>query len=306
MRSCSALRLAQQRRALALRQVRVARERVEVRAQPGQRGAQLVAGVGREAAGGGHRGLQPREHPVERAGERADLVRALVGQRRREVLGARHARGARLQARERAHGERAEEPGGEAGQREREQADQQDEAADARHALVDRRERRERLEAGVAGAAERGSSATATSGPRSRRSRSPRARAGPARRPGRRPRARRPRRRRRPARTSPSRRSSGSPRARAAAEAARPGRPAQHLGRLLAQLLVDGPAAVALDRGEQQRARDRSAERDRQQRGEREPRPQAARRPHGRSAQPTPRTVCSVRGSPPASSLRRT
>ena len=29
------------------------------------------------------------------------------------------------------------------------------------------------------------------------------------------------------------------------------------------------------------------------------------RQPHGRSAQPTPRTVCSVRGSPPASSLRR-
>ena len=45
---------------------------------------------------------------------------------------------------------------------------------------------------------------------------------------------------------------------------------------------------------------------DRQQRRERQPRAQAAGQPHGRSAQPTPRTVCSVLGSPPASSLRRT
>ena len=45
-----------------------------------------------------------------------------------------------------------------------------------------------------------------------------------------------------------------------------PRRAAQHLGGLLAQLLVDRLAAVALDGGEQQRARDRAAERDRQQR----------------------------------------
>ena len=47
--------LAQQRGALVLRQVRVALERVEVRAQRGERGAQLVPGVGGEAAGGGGR-----------------------------------------------------------------------------------------------------------------------------------------------------------------------------------------------------------------------------------------------------------
>ena len=94
--------------------------------------------------------------------------------------------------------------------------------------------------------------------------------------------------------------------ARAAAEAPRAAaRAAQHLGGLLAQLLVDRPAAVALDGGEQQHARDRAADGDRQQRGQRQPRAQAARQPHGRSAQPTPRTVCRVLGSPPASSLRR-
>ena len=77
--------LAQQRGALGGREIRVARERVEVRAQGGERRAQLVAGVGGEAAGrlerARHRrrgGLQPGEHRVERAGERADLVGALV------------------------------------------------------------------------------------------------------------------------------------------------------------------------------------------------------------------------------------
>ena len=154
MRSCSALLSRSSASALGLGQAGVALERVEVRPQAGQRRAQLVAGVGGEAARRGHRGLQPREHPVERAGERADLVGALVGQRRGEVLRARHARGAGLQARERAHGERAEEPGGEAGEDEREQADQQDQPPDARHALVDRGERGERLEARVRGAAE--------------------------------------------------------------------------------------------------------------------------------------------------------
>ena len=306
MRSCSALLSRSSARRSASDRPGLRCERVEVRPQAGQRRAQLVAGVGGEAARRGHRGLQPREHPVERAGERADLVGALVGQRRSEVLRARHARGARLQARERAHGERAEEPGGEAGEDEREQADQQDQPPDARHSLVDRLERGERLEARVGGPAEQD------------RQRAPRAAGDLDRREalaigwggrggrhvavlrddvatvgdlheGARPLQERP------------------PAARAvAAEAAFARRAAQHLGGLLAQLLVDRLAAVARDGREQQRARDRPAERDRQQCPEREPRAQAARRPHGRSAQPTPRTVCSVRGSPPASSLRRT
>ena len=63
----------------------------------GQRRAQLVAGVGGEAAGrleralgGGGRRAEALEHRVQRAGERADLLRPLVvGQRRREVLARR-------------------------------------------------------------------------------------------------------------------------------------------------------------------------------------------------------------------------
>jgi hypothetical protein len=81
--------LADERAALRDGEVLVARERVERRAQAGQRRAQLVAGVGGEAPRGQQRLLervgrraQPREHRVEVARERADLVGALVlGQR---------------------------------------------------------------------------------------------------------------------------------------------------------------------------------------------------------------------------------
>ena len=132
--------VAHQRVALLEREVGVAGERVELGAQRGQRRAQLVAGVGGEAAGRLERALglrarraEPREHRVERPGELAHLVGrpAVVGERRREVLGAADAGGAAAQPRERAHRERGQPPGGERGQRERGQAEQQHEPADA-------------------------------------------------------------------------------------------------------------------------------------------------------------------------------
>ena len=68
------------------RLVGVARERGEARLDAGERGAQLVAGVGGEAAGGRHRTLavggraaEPREHRVERRGQLARLRRPAVG-----------------------------------------------------------------------------------------------------------------------------------------------------------------------------------------------------------------------------------
>ena len=71
----------------------------------------------------------------------------------------------------------------------------------------------------------------------------------------------------------------------------------------LAQVGVDLVAAVALDGGEQQGAGEQPADADRGDRGERDPRAQAAGQPHGRSAQPTPRTVWRIRGSPAALEL---
>ena len=73
----------------------------------------------------------------------------------------------------------------------------------------------------------------------------------------------------------------------------------------VAQVGVDLVAAFALDRGQQQPAREQPADADRGDRGERDPRAEAAGQPHGRSAQPTPRTVWRIRGSPACSSLRR-
>ena len=73
----------------------------------------------------------------------------------------------------------------------------------------------------------------------------------------------------------------------------------------VAQVGVDLVAAVALDGGQQQPAREQPADADRGDRGERDPRAEAAGQPHGRSAQPTPRTVWRIRGSPRLSSLRR-
>ena len=72
-----------------------------------------------------------------------------------------------------------------------------------------------------------------------------------------------------------------------------------------AQVGVDLVAAVALDGGQQQRSGEQPADADRGDRGEHDPRAEAAGQPHGRSAQPTPRTVWRMRGSPPPSSLRR-
>ena len=57
-------------------------EQVEVRAQRGQRRAQLVAGVGDQPALAVARRGQRDEHRVERRGEPGDLVVALDGQRR--------------------------------------------------------------------------------------------------------------------------------------------------------------------------------------------------------------------------------
>src|SRR5439155_478647 len=69
---------------------------------------------------------------------------------------------------------------------------------------------------------------------------------------------------------------------------------------------VDGAPPVALDRSQQRAAGQRAAEQQRDQRGERDARAQTGGAAHGRRRQPTPRTVCSMRGSPADSSLRRT
>ncbi len=126
-----------QRVALLRRDPGVAGQRVEVRAHRGQRGAQLVAGVGGEAAGRLERALgglgrraEAGEHRVERARELMDLLRALVGQRRREVLRSRDPRGARAQPRERPQRDRGGAPGRQRRQRERGEAEQQHEPAD--------------------------------------------------------------------------------------------------------------------------------------------------------------------------------
>ena len=134
----------------ATARVRPVPQRGEVGADARQRRAQLVAGVGGEAAGGleralgrGRRGLQPREHRVQRVGERVDLVRA--GGLRRAWSGrascspARRSRAGRCSGRSAravssAGGEREHEQPGERGQR--------DHAAQVAQALLERRQRR--------------------------------------------------------------------------------------------------------------------------------------------------------------------
>ena len=187
-----------------------------------------------------------------------------------------------------------------AGERERDEADEQhDRPPDAADARLDRREAGEHLQPRVAGPRRAASSASARSGRRCRPCSKPSpAGTGRRRRRARRRAAARPRRRARPGRTCPPRRA-----ARSAARAA-PARPPKRAvagagprrdraATAGAQVVVDGGAAVALDGGEQHGPATAPAERDREQRGEREPRAQAAREPHGRSTQPTPRTVCS-------------
>ena len=62
-----------------------------------------------------------------------------------------------------------------------------------------------------------------------------------------------------------------------------------HLGRLCAQLAVDLRAVLVVDPDRDHEARQRHRERGEQRGGERDLRAQA---PHGRSTNPTPRTVC--------------
>ena len=99
-----------------------------------------------------------------------------------------------------------------------------------------------------------------------------------------------------------------------AGKVARPPRGAQGTGRrrpprdllpALAKVAIDRVTAVALDAVDQERAGQRVGERQRRDRGQRDPRAQAAGGPHARSAQPSPRTVWRMRGSPSPSSLRR-
>ena len=248
--------------------------------------------------------LQAREHLVQRARERAHLLRAgVVGERGREVLGVADARGARAQPVERADRERGEAPGGQRGQRERGQAEQQHEVADAPDAVVDRRERAQHLQPRVAGLRDgEGQRAPRLAGDVDRLE------AVVLGHPG---------------RvvghvaglldhlTAVGHLREGTAaleqrlRAAAVAVGVAARRAAQDRRGALAQLDVDLVAPVALDRREQQCAGEQPAHADRGDRGERDPRAQAARRSHGRSAHPTPRTVCRIRGSPPLSSLRR-
>ena len=294
MRSCSA--------ALSRsRAVRCSSERPGLRSSASRFARREVRGVrsscpasAAKRARRGGRGLQPREHRVQRAGQRADLVRALVGQRRAEVLGAAHARGARLQPGERAHRERAEQPRRQAGEREGDQAEQQDRAG-ACSPPAPRRLR-----------GRRGPGAARRPGRRARWQRAPRVAVDLDRReplaPGGGGRAggdvaalghdlvavgdlhEAPRARQQPL---PPRRAAEGPAARAAA---------QHLPACWRSSLSTAARPSRSTAASSSRPRS-PRRRDRQQRGQREPRAQAARQPHGRSAQPTPRTVCSVRGS---------
>ena len=74
----------------------------------------------------------------------------------------------------------------------------------------------------------------------------------------------------------------------------------------LGQRAVDGGARVVLDRRDEEDGGGNAGERHRRDGGDRDARAQAPGRPHGRRTHPTPRIVCSTRGSPAASSLRRT
>ena len=154
MRSCSAVMSRDERVALLERQLGVAGERVELGAQRGQRRAQLVAGVGGEAPGrleralGRRRSTRPSRASISlsapaswRTSSGAPL---LVGQRRREVLGAADAGGAACAA-ARAGAPRAwSAPRRRARSARARRAEQQHEPADAADALLDRRERAER------------------------------------------------------------------------------------------------------------------------------------------------------------------
>ena len=313
MRSCSAVMSRTSASRSVARQLGVAGQRVELGAQGGQRRAQLVAGVGGEAArrlqrarglGGGR--VEPAEHRVQRAGELAHLVgRGLVVvERGREVLGAVDARRAAAQARERPYRERGQEPGGERGQHERRQPEHEHEPADVVDALLDRRERARDLQ--PRGAAEV---------VRDQRERAPR-RAGDV--DG----------------LEAVRLRHGDPlvgdvarlvddlvavgdlRERVAAAQQRvgagvavavgvaPGRrriEAERSRRSASTWLRPSrsTAATSSDAGEQ------AADADRRDRGQRDPRAQAAGQPHGRSAQPTPRTVWRMPRLAAGSSLRR-
>jgi hypothetical protein len=98
-----------------------------------------------------HRGLQAGEHVVERARERAHLVRAVVGrQRRAEVVGAANAGRSGSQTRERAQRQACEQPRRQPGERQGEDADRGHEPARGGDALAHRRERLRNLDALVA------------------------------------------------------------------------------------------------------------------------------------------------------------
>ena len=270
-------------------------------AQPGERRAQLVAGVGREASGRGERALgglrrrpQAREHRVERVRERAHLVGAVVlGQALVEVACAAHARGARAQALERAHGDRREGPGHETAEREREQPDEHDEPPRAPDALVDGREAGEQLQARLARAERDGQRAPVATADRhgpqavALRQRG-RARGDVA-----------------AALDDPVADRQLDERAAAreqwlALAARQPAGRSEAVGRAheargaVAQVAVDLVAAVALDRGQQQRARHEAPQRQRGQRRQRDPRAQAPGAPHDRSATRSSSVKCFI------------
>ena len=76
---------------LPVGELRVLEVDLELRADPGERAAQLVAGVGDEAALAVGRVLEPGEHGVHGEGEPTDLVLGLgLGDPPVEVLGADH------------------------------------------------------------------------------------------------------------------------------------------------------------------------------------------------------------------------
>jgi hypothetical protein len=269
-----------------------------------------VARVGREAPRRLRRGAQPVEHLVERPREVADLLRALLRERRPEVLGPVDPRGPGAQPPQRPHGDRREAPRRDAREQEGGEPESGDEPADPGDALLDRREGGEDLQAHVAAAGGGGERSPRVAADLDRRE--PvlgRDGGGPVRHVAaphgdlavhedlhERPAARQQR-------VVPPRSAevAASPPAGTGAE----GGPGDRR-RPLAQAPVDRLAAVALDRRQEHDGGDGADQGERGEGRDGDPRPQAPRRPHGRSTQPTPRTVWSTRGSPPSSSLRRT
>ena len=268
----------------------VALQGLDVHAERGERCAQLVPGVGREAARRVHAALEPFEHPVQCRRQLRDLALAAdLGQ----ALVAAYVGGAAAQPVQRAQHEAREQPGGERGERGREQRHEADQAGVVAQPLLDRGEALKDLElpaaerlgerapvlpldvhGRVAGGHLQGRQRLTARGQDARAVEHAGRRIG-----GR------------------ERIAAGVPWQQLRAVLADVG---LHLVGLRAQLPVELDAVLVGAAQRDHEPGERDDERGEQGRAERDLRAQA---PHGRNTNPTPRTVCSSRGAP---ILRRT